>query len=584
VGLFQILGANNDNPRLDKNGSGKSTLLDSISFCCYGKTTRGLRGPDVINDNSDSCSVCVNLDIGQENLTIKTTQNPNSLTANNHITDRDSLAKRLRLNYDSFLYSIIIPQIGVSFLDLTPSLKLNLFSQILDLDYWLDKSNEAQNQVTVLESKKNTIEREISILKGNIESTKSTVQGLKVKASEWDQQQKYKWMGLQQEALNKAQRVESYKNDIEDLDKIIAIENRKIKNYETEISDYNNRMREFDNELTEANKEINLLKFKTTSLKGIEVRLKGVGSVCPTCNQDVDQQHLVKELSKIEKDLKKLNHERSEYNLVIDEIKEDKNNIKLEMSGTSMQANQCILEISKAKEKRDEILNEVKYLKREIEGTEIKLQQLKIQKNEFVDLVDVKEKELINLIEKVTEKESEINSLNEDLAAVSFWISGFKQLRLHIVEETLRSLEIEVNNCLEQLGLVGWTIEFDIERETKSGGISKGFNTFIKDAKGTLVKYERLSGGEGQRARLAVTFGLSNLIMERAGFICKTEFFDELSQHLSDAGVDDMLTCLKERAINQNKQLWVVDHRSSSFSDFDGQLTVTKDTTGSRIE
>lgn len=584
TGLFKITGFSNDNARLAENGAGKSSLLDAISWCLYGKTTRGLRSTDVINDDSSSCSVCVNLDVDNENLTIKTTQNPNSLTVNDRVIDRESLVKRLRLNYESFLYSVIIPQFGDQFLELTPSLKLNLFSQILGLDYWLEKSNKASEQAKEIDTKKSNLEKIVSGLKGSAETMKSTIESLRQKAAEWANKQKGQWMALQKLNMEYHQKIHAYELEIKKLDADLQELSLTINKLESEIVQYNIEIRGLDEELASANEEVNLLQYKISNLQSIKSRLNDLGAICPTCNQEVDKDHLVLELRNTEKELTKLRHEKTAYDAAIDEIKKDRSNIKLEMSGTVIQLNNVKSKESDAKGNKIQLLNEIRYLSRKINETDTEIGQLKTQRNEFYELINSEESELDTLSNKVSEKEGEIALLNEKYTAISFWVSGFRQVRLLIVEETLRTLEIEINNCFEQLGLVNWTIEFDVERETKSGGISKGFNTFITNDKGHKTRIEKMSGGEGERAIQAATFGLANLIMERSGLICKTEFYDELSQHLSDAGVDDMLASLRDRAKTQVKQIWIIDHRSTAFADFDGQLMVIKDTAGSRIE
>jgi DNA repair exonuclease SbcCD ATPase subunit len=237
----------------------------------------------------------------------------------------------------------------------------------------------------------------------------------------------------------------------------------------------------------------------------------------------------------------------------------------------------------RASNNRDASINEIKYLDREVARLELEIDQIKKQKNEFAGLFILKQEECIELHKKIEMKELKISELNEEFAAVNFWVSGFKRLRLFIVEETLRALEIEINNNLAALGLVNWTITFDIERENKSGSITKGFNVLINDPTEQAVKYESLSGGEGQRVRLAGAFGLANLITERAGLSNRIEFFDEISQHMSDEGIEDMLNSLRDRAVNYDKQIWVVDHHALDYADFNGGLTVIKDKSGSKL-
>jgi len=67
--------------------------------------------------------------------------------------------------------------------------------------------------------------------------------------------------------------------------------------------------------------------------------------------------------------------------------------------------------------------------------------------------------------------EADVNMLNEDHTALSFWVGGFKRVRLFIVEQALQQLELEINNSLGSLGLLDWHIKLDVERENKSGGI-----------------------------------------------------------------------------------------------------------------
>jgi DNA repair exonuclease SbcCD ATPase subunit len=192
---------------------------------------------------------------------------------------------------------------------------------------------------------------------------------------------------------------------------------------------------------------------------------------------------------------------------------------------------------------------------------------------------------LAKLKGQLTALNAKIDTLNEEHAAVSYWVGGFKRLRLFIVEETLRQLEIEVNNNLSSLGLTDWQVEFDVERENKSGGVTKGFVVFVRAPGHTEpVKFEAWSGGEIQRLRLAGDLGLANLIMERAGLVNTVEWFDEPSQHLSPTGVLDLAETLAQRAEDQGKRVFMVEHRALDFGGFAGVITAVKDEGGSRLE
>ena len=170
-----------------------------------------------------------------------------------------------------------------------------------------------------------------------------------------------------------------------------------------------------------------------------------------------------------------------------------------------------------------------------------------------------------------------------DHAGVSFWISGFKRVRLFLIEEAIKQLELEINNNLGSLGLMDWAVTLDVERENKSGGITKGFTVLVQPPDSDKpVKLESYSGGETQRLLLAGNLGLANLIMERAGLYNTIEFFDEPSQHLSAEGLLDLTETLYQRAIDSKKRIFVVEHKLLDYP-YTGTFTVVKDQKGSKI-
>jgi len=206
------------------------------------------------------------------------------------------------------------------------------------------------------------------------------------------------------------------------------------------------------------------------------------------------------------------------------------------------------------------------------------------RQNPYQKMVTDKEYALEILKNKMQSTRSKINDENEAYEAVYYWVTGFKRIRLFIIEDTLRQLELEVNNSLGSLGLIDWRVEFDVERENKSGGVTKGFVVFVHapGAPGP-VRWESWGGGATQRLRLAGDFGLANLIMERAGLRNTIEVYDEPSKHMSQEGLLDMAETLYQRAISSGKRIFLVDHHAIDFGDFAGTITITKDKKGSHI-
>lgn len=498
-GLYNLTGKNLCNSHMGSNGAGKSTLLEAIYWCLYGHTTRGLKAGDVISWERKQCAVTVHSTIGERQIQVRRTQNPNSLTVTEGtlatVVDQEGLQKYLRLGPDAFVYAVMLPQFGESFFDLTPAAKLTLFSQIMELDFWLEKSNKASEKAQGFSNQKAKHEIALAKAEAKVETTNEDVKNLNDKQTDFAGEQAETIKRLEQE-LRELAKDEKY--------------------------------------LEGKRKEI-----KSILLSAEEKISKLIGrNVCPTCKQKIPNA-----------DLAALNQNKEDFTVELNKL------------------------LNKQRHNRDRqadlqlrISNEVKRI------------------SPYAQMIKEKKHDLAKLKEQVTEEKAAIASLDEKHAAISYWIGGFKRIRLFIIEETLRQLEVEVNNNLTNLGLMDWRVEFDVERENKSGGITKGFVVLIYPPnRDTPVRYEAWSGGETQRLRMAGDFGLANLIMERAGLTGMIEFFDEPSEHLSDEGLLDLAETLYQRAHNGQKRIFLVDHRNLDFGGFTNTIVVTRDASGSHL-
>lgn len=492
-GLYAITGKNLDNPRLEANGAGKSTLLEAIHWCFYGHTSRGLRANDVVNWAAKGCTVIVYTTIGNDRLTVARTQSPNSLRLNSKPVDQATLQKALRIGPDAFTYAVQIPQYGKAFFELLPGDKLTLFSRIMELDYWLDKSKEAGELADEILAAQNTAKRDMARNAGQLETIDGDIENLKIKDKTFVDAEAQRIKGLKQEH---------------------SAAHAKLLNIEEAIA--------FDH------KALNNL---TVKLGKTERGAKK----CPTCGAIIPN-----------KDLSALLTNQSDFERQL------RNNERI----------------------RDSFSSEIRTLQAAMVRRD----------NPYAGQIAEKLEDKKDTLEQQKRLRGDIASLGEDHTAVSFWVGGFKRVRLFIVEETLRQLELEINNSLASLGLIDWHIALDVERENKSGGITKGFTVLIHapGAPGP-VKFEAWSGGETQRLCLAGDLGLANLIMERAGLRSTLEFYDEPSQHLSNAGILDLAETLHQRATLTGRRIMVIEHNLLDYP-YTGTITVVKNNDGSHIE
>jgi DNA repair exonuclease SbcCD ATPase subunit len=168
---------------------------------------------------------------------------------------------------------------------------------------------------------------------------------------------------------------------------------------------------------------------------------------------------------------------------------------------------------------------------------------------------------------------------------IRFWIKGFKDIKLYTIEEILQELEITTNAMCEEFGLVGWEVKYDVEKENKSGTISRGLNITVLSPKNKHpVKWEVWSGGEGQRLRIIGTEALSSVLLNHIGVTTNLAMFDEPTIGLSTEGVQDLVEMLAYRAKQADKSIWFIDHHAIPSNKFIQEVTVVRDKEGSYIE
>lgn len=581
-GLFYLTGRNLYNKRLGANAVGKTSLIDAIEWCVYGKTSRGLRAGDVVAWGKKSCSVAVSLLVGDDEIEISRFQNPNKIKINGRDSSQEEVTKHIRLTQEAFNCSVILPQFGSSFFDLSPTQKLSLFSQVMHLDYWMDKSDRAKEEAGVILTKITTLDINLSKLEGKLESNREDIKSLKDKDAKFQELKKAKRKKLIAErekyigaAKPFEKKIKKFNKEIVEIDEAIIETDDLIKGMEEQISKVNHSINECENTKSWLRRDIVKLQAEIKDLETLE------NDVCPTCRQVVDEKH-------VGKHVKKLTGKIDEYMRDIKTL--DKHLAKDRKShGEFKGILQSFLDIKRdAKSQKETLLSEIRRLERKINDIELdikyydkELSNLDNEENPYTGMLKERKEAIRDLKVAIADLQDELDATKEKHEAISYWINGFKRIRLFVVEEALTALEIEINNLLVTLGMTDWKITLDIERENKSGGVTKGFSVFIHSPRhNEPVRWESWSGGETQRLRLAGDLGLANLIMEQAGFDNKVEIIDEPSEHMSPEGIEDMIETLYQRAMTTGKQIWLVDHSTMDFGGFAGVLVSVMDQNG----
>lgn len=580
-GLYFLTGSNELEPRLESNGSGKSTLLDAIYWCLYGKTPRGLRAGDIVSWGERGCGVSLFITVGKETYVIRRTQNPNSLTINGDSVDQSGLDRVLNVTPTAFMYSVLMPQFGQSFYELSPSDKLSLFSQIMNLENWLEYSHKAADEADTLEEQISSLSRQIGALELSLQTADSELQSLRDKSAGFEAEQKKvadrahrNIMIFEAKASQLKEEIEKHEEELAAIDIAISANSDVVKKAYDAME--NARQKTLSSTSNFA-KSCALLE---AAVKEYD-RLAELTGTCPTCQQGIDDGHMTAHLKHKKKHINALRANWDKGSAEVDRVQKA-------LTAATNAYNEATKNRDKFNTPRRQISNLIDDAKRNLAVVKNSLKaQLDAvpEDNPYAALLAEKESRIKRDKERQIKLGVDVAALTAKYDTANFWVAGFKKVRLFIIEETLRALEVEVNSSLNSLGLNDWSINFDVERENKSGGVTKGFTVLVRaPGQADAAKAEAWSGGESQRLQLACDLGLANLIMQQAGLVNTIEFYDEPSKHLSKAGLLDLAETLRSRAIDDNKRIFLVDHNIPEFGDFNDVITITKDEEGSHFD
>lgn len=581
-GLHLIRGRNEVEPRLGSNGSGKTTLINAWRWCWYGKTARGVGAGNIRSwDSKETTEVVVSAEVRGRHIAVRRTQAPNTLRLfiGREATDvtQDDVERELGIAEDLFDHALTVPQFHTFFFDLQPAAKLSLFSQLLDLDFWTDKSKHAARLTSAHDDKVKAAAGAVSRIDALIETHTTAITRLKERADTFEDETEDAIRDLRKQLVALDKRIDEQEKAVERSKAALAAARRKSEIAKKERAEQLEAERGARDWVAEERQKQQSANDRRAVLLKQRERLDA--DECPVCGQAITDMHRKMEDAKLKAETTKIDRELEDLGVRIDAAKAALEAAKLPPEDDSKDfAGAAAVVANKDQNDFDALIKDRKRAK-------LQLATLKDTKNPHDEELAQVRRDLSR--EKLARADAVRNHdrLVSETATLEYWIKGFKDIRLSLIDDALDTFEVETNNALSQIGMADWTLEFDVERETKAGTVSKGFavNVLPPNRKES-VPWACWSGGETQRLRAAGTFGLSALILAQCGIDSEIEIYDEPCQHLSPEGIDDLLSLLAHRARTLNKQIWLIEHRALDFGDFASVLSIVKDDTGSHVE
>lgn len=580
-GLHLFKSKNIAEPHLDPNGAGKSSLFDALTWCLYGRTIDDLRNTDVRPwYGKNKTSVTIEAEINGKRYNVTRTISPNRILLNGKDASQEQL-NALFPSLELLANTILLGQGQPLFFDIEPRDKMRLFAEAMDLDRWDIRSTRANEKVNKLLATQSEIQTDIVSVGSKIEQNQKSLQNFRTQRDDWDRDQDAK-LTTAHKQLSKA------REDLERLTKKLDGIEIKQDNADTEIDaldkDIKNRVQVINDLKRQHDKlefEINTLT-RDRSIVDRELKDVNKSDTCPTCGQSLKgpkrDRHigeLESKIADIDKKLIKINTEAITKDIEREEMV--LNTLETSRDTFAKSRNQRTSEVEVLRKNSEEVRVKVTSLKTSVA-------ELEQAQNPYTNLVSETRRKLKKQEALLKDYEAEANDIERRIAIEKGWVKGFKDIRLLEIEETLYELQLATNAVLGEIGLVDWSVNFSIERETKSGSVQRGINVMIKSPSNKdLVKWKVWSGGERQRLKIISALALSDVLLSRAGISCDLEIIDEPTSYMAARGVRSVCEFLAWRSKKLKKRIMYVDHHAKESPQIASTITIVRNNSGSKI-
>lgn len=584
-GLWFLRGVNELSAAMGANGSGKSSLFEAVSWVLYGQTSKKLKNTDVKPwEGKGTPRGLLTLQVDGEKREVERTAKTNGLKIDGKECGPEEAAKLVGMSFEVFTNALYFPQGLDLFFDRTPKEKLQLLMEVLPIDKWEERSGRAAAKVKELEATRSELVGELSGLQQAVEQNQQLLSRAKQSAKDWLREQEQRVAAARVAMETRRTQLEKDEDVLGKLELELDENWVRVREMRADFVSVrktaDSARRQYEDEergITQAEREVRELQRELKDLSKAQT--------CPTCGQPIKG-----------KDLK---GHKQELEARIAELEEKISggvspNITKLWKGAAGALKNFEAQLSEAEEKTDALQRKINVIRPGVEQLRAALVALADASNASEAQVNPYTKQIADLRKHQKALEADVEAAKEDQAKVErsiernrYWIKGFKEVALYLIEEFLQELEAATNTILGEIGLADWRVLYAVERETKSGTTQKGINVMILppqlsgNAKSNPIRWECWSGGEEQRLRIVGALALGEVLLRHAGVEANLEILDEPAKYIGGSGVEELCSYLSDRARSQGKTVWLVDHIAREGAVFAGTTVVRKTKTGS---
>ena len=519
------------------NGAGKSTVLDALTFSLFGKSFRKINKPQLVNSvNEKDCVVEVEFSIngtqwkiqrGIKPAIFKIWRDDNLLDQSAAANDQQKWLEQnvLKMNYKSFTQIVILgSSTFVPFMQLTPGNRREVIEDLLDIRIF---------------SSMNTV------IKEKIRSVKESVKVLELK---------------KESLIEKVQMQENFIDELENRGKKnIADKETKIGQLLVEENDHMGANEELERELQQLNQDLEkhsgaTEKLRTLgNLKGkISTKVSSItkehkfftqNTVCPTCNQDIEETFRINRINDAQTKAKEL---QSGYKELEEAIKKEEERERQFLT-LSKEITSLTHGISKNNTQIAGCQRQVRDLESEIQRITDNLANRNIEHEKLTTFKD----NLKTTYDELAQHKDTINYYD-----FSYSLLKDGGVKTKIIKKYLPLINQQVNRYLQ---LMDFYINFSLDEE---------FNETVQSPIHEDFSYSSFSEGEKMRIDLALLFTWREVARMKNSVNTNLLIMDEVfDSSLDGVGTEDFLKII--RFIIKDANVFVISHKESLHDKFE---------------
>ena len=526
------------------NGAGKSTVLDALTFSLFGKPFRKINKPQLVNSvNEKDCIVEVEFSIRETTWKVVRGIKPNifeihrngvCLDQFSHAGDQQKWLEQnvLKMNYKSFTQIVILgSSTFVPFMQLSALNRREVIEDLLDIKIFSSMNN---------------------LIKDKIRSVKEEVRTL----------------DLKKESLNdKVEMQENFIKEVEDRGKgRIEDDEKKIATLFSESNNYVAVNNELENEVSDLIKDQEKLIGSTEKLRKLGT-LKGKISnkvstitkehkffednrVCPTCEQDIQEDFRINKIDDAQNKAKEL---QSGYKELEEAIKKEEER-EHQFTNLSKEITTLTHGISKNNTR-------ISGCQRQIRDLESEVQRLTDQ----LANRNTEHDKLANFKKNLKETYEDLASKKDTIRYHDFSYSLLKDggVKSKIIKKYLPLINQQVNRYLQ---MMDFYINFTLDEE---------FNETVQSPIHDNFTYSSFSEGEKMRIDLALLFTWREVARFKNSVNTNLLIMDEVfDSSLDGYGTEEFLKII--RFVVKDANIFIISHKTGMDDRFESVLKFEK--------